>query len=115
VAVAGARTNVPGSTVVTVLAGKPSELKFKLSVNAVKRGTVVFKVTNKGLLPHDFKICSSPHGGLANSCAGKGTPVISPGKSATLKYTFKKAGTYEYLCTMPGHAAGGMKGDLKVT
>ena len=29
--------------------------------------------------------------------------------------TFAKAGTYEYLCTIPGHAAGGMKGLLKVT
>ena len=36
-------------------------------------------------------------------------------QTATLKYTFKTAGKYEYLCTVPGHAAGGMKGVLKVT
>jgi uncharacterized cupredoxin-like copper-binding protein len=33
----------------------------------------------------------------------------------TLPYTFAKPGTYEYLCTVPGHAAAGMKGDLKVS
>jgi len=29
--------------------------------------------------------------------------------------SFKTKGTYEYLCTVPGHAAARMKGDLKVT
>ena len=103
------------ATVVAVTAGKPSEFKFTLSVKSVKHGAVSFKVTNKGALPHTLKICSSPKGGTANSCAGKGTAQISPGASATLSYTFAKAGTYEYLCTVPGHAAAGMKGDLKVT
>ena len=28
--------------------------------------------------------------------------------------TFTAPGTYEYLCTVPGHAAGGMKGLLTV-
>jgi uncharacterized cupredoxin-like copper-binding protein len=32
-----------------------------------------------------------------------------------LTYTFKTKGTYEFFCTVPGHAAAGMKGDLKVT
>jgi uncharacterized cupredoxin-like copper-binding protein len=29
--------------------------------------------------------------------------------------TFLRSGTYEYLCTVPGHAAGGMKGLIKVS
>ena len=29
--------------------------------------------------------------------------------------TFTKPGNYPYLCTLPGHAAAGMKGVLKVT
>ena len=103
------------ATVVKVTAGKPSLFAFTLSTKTVKTGTVTFDVTNKGALPHTFKVCSSNKGGTANSCAGKGTPTIKPGKSATLTVTFSKAGTYEYLCTIPGHAAAGMKGDLKVT
>jgi uncharacterized cupredoxin-like copper-binding protein len=103
------------STTVSVTAGKPSEFRFTLSTKTVKHGTVVFKVANKGALPHTFKVCSSSKGGTATSCTGKSTPMISPGKTSSLTVTFAKAGSYEYLCTIPGHAAAGMKGDLKVT
>jgi len=101
--------------VVTVTAGKPTAFAFTLSTKTVTTGAVTFKVTNKGTLVHTFKVCSSNKGGSANSCAGKGTPTIAVGKSATLNVTFAKKGTYEYLCTIAGHAAAGMKGDLKVT
>jgi len=99
------------ATTVIVTAGKPSELAFKLSTKKVPPGTVTFKVTNLGRLPHTFEICSSPKGGAANTCKGKLTPVLAQGKSATLTVTLAK-GQYEYLCTVPGHAAAGMKGDL---
>ena len=88
------------ATTVTVVA---TEFKFKLSRSTVKHGAVTFKVENKGHIAHDFKI------------DGKKTGLIHPGKSVTLKVTFKKAGTYPYLCTVIGHAAAGMKGTLKVT
>jgi uncharacterized cupredoxin-like copper-binding protein len=90
------------ATTDAVTAGKPQELRFTLATKTVPKGTVTFKVTNKGTLSHDFKI------------AGKKTPLIAKGKSATLKITFKKAGKYPYLCTVPGHAAAGMKGTLTV-
>ena len=102
------------ATVVTVVAGKPSEFGFKLSTTTVKSGTVTFKVTNDGILPHDFKVCASPTGGAADTCTGKVTKLITPGSSATLTVTFAKPGIYEYLCTVSGHAAAGMRGDLKV-
>jgi cytochrome c6 len=96
-------------TTITVIAGKPSELAFKLSATKVAIGKVTFKVTNQGRLPHTFEICSSPKGGSANKCKGKVTPSLAHGKSATLIVTLGK-GQYEYLCTVPGHAAAGMKG-----
>ena len=40
--------------------------------------------------------------------------MIQPGKSAKLAVTFKKAGKFSYLCTVPGHAAAGMKGVFTV-
>lgn len=105
-----------GGTTVKVVAGKPSEFHFKLSVMSVKTGAVTFAFTDDGALGHSFYVCSKPTmSDSADSCAGKGTPVIQPHKSATLKLTFSKAGNYEYLCTVPGHAAAGMKGLLKVT
>ena len=78
------------------------EFKFVLSARSVKAGVVTFKVVNKGKLPHDFKI------------AGKKTPMLKAGKSATLKVTLTK-GSKPYICTVPGHAPAGMKGTLKVT
>jgi predicted lipoprotein with Yx(FWY)xxD motif/plastocyanin len=102
------------ATKLVVTAGSPSEFKFTLSKTSVPLGTVTFTVTNKGALPHDFKLCSSPKGGLANTCAGRVSALISPGASATITIKFTKKGTYEYLCTVTGHAAAGMKGVLKV-
>jgi uncharacterized cupredoxin-like copper-binding protein len=90
------------ATKVTVSAGTPSEFRFKLSKLTVPKGVVNFVVTNKGQLPHDFKI------------AGKRTKLLQHNKSQTLKITFKKAGKYPYLCTVSGHAAAGMKGTLRV-
>ena len=89
-----AKTNASTVTVTAL------DLKFKLSTKSAKAGAVTFKVTNKGKVSHDFKI------------AGKRTPLLKPGKSATLKVTLKK-GNNAYLCTVPGHAAAGMKGIVK--
>jgi uncharacterized cupredoxin-like copper-binding protein len=100
---------------VTVTAGKPAEFHFIVAPSVVKSGVIVFKITNKGSLSHDFKLCSKRNQPLANSCVGRGTRQIAPGSSTTLRVSVVLKGTYEYLCTVPGHAAGGMKGLLKVT
>lgn len=91
------------ATAKTTVAVTASEFKFVLSKRSVAAGTVTFKVVNKGKVPHDFKI------------AGKKTPLLASGKSSTLTVTLKKGKKYPYLCTVPGHAAAGMKGVLKVT
>lgn len=104
------------STTVTVAIKAPNEFAFKLSKKSVPTGKVTFKVTNGGQLPHDFELCSSNKGTTkTNTCAGKTTTMISPGQTATLTVSVTKAGTYEYLCTVSGHAAYGMKGVLTVT
>jgi uncharacterized cupredoxin-like copper-binding protein len=90
------------ATTVAVTAGQPSEFKFIVKPKTVKKGIVTFKVANKGMLSHDFKI------------AGKKTKTLAKGKATTLRITFKKAGRYAYLCTLPSHAAAGMKGVLVV-
>jgi uncharacterized cupredoxin-like copper-binding protein len=99
-------------TVINVTAGKPAELGFKLSkFSALPAGTITFKVTNMGFAFHDFKICTKSVSSAAkNSCVGKVTAILKPGKTATLTVVLTKNGKYEYLCTVPGHAASGMKG-----
>ena len=87
-------------TKATTVVVTAKEFKFVLSTKTAKAGAITFKVVNKGKIAHDFKI------------AGKKTPLISPGKTATLKVTIKK-GSNPYMCTVPGHAAAGMKGVVK--
>jgi uncharacterized cupredoxin-like copper-binding protein len=77
------------------------EFKFGLSSKSARHGTITFRFSNKGKLKHDFKI------------DGKATPVIKPGKSATIRVRLS-AGRYKYLCTVPGHARAGMKGTFRV-
>jgi uncharacterized cupredoxin-like copper-binding protein len=97
--VAYAGSNHATATTITV---KATEFKFTLSKKSAHHGKVTFKVTNKGHVSHDFKI------------NGKKTKLLSPGKSATLVVTLKK-GSFKYICTVPGHAAAGMKGTFKAT
>jgi uncharacterized cupredoxin-like copper-binding protein len=78
-----------------------TEFKFALSTKSVAHGSVTFTVVNKGKLAHDFKI------------GGKKTAMLAPGKSGKVTVTLK-AGKFPYLCTVPGHAAAGMKGTLVV-
>jgi len=80
-----------------------SEFKFVLSKKTARRGVVVFKVKNVGRIKHDFEI------------KGRKTKLVSPGQSETLRVTFLRKGSYPYKCTVPGHAAAGMKGVFKIT
>jgi plastocyanin len=79
------------------------EFSLSLSTKSLARpGNVTFSVANAGHMAHNFRI------------NGKQTPLIRPGKTSKLVVTFKKKGSYHYLCTVPGHAAAGMKGVLAV-
>ena len=95
-----ARPSAATATTVTVTM---TEFKFKLSKTKVPHGKVTFKLVNKGNVGHDFKI------------AGKKSPLVSPKKTKTFVVTISKKGKYAYVCTVPGHAAAGMKGKLIVT
>ena len=85
--------------VTTVKVSALDTLKFTLSKKSAKAGKVTFIVTNKGSLQHDFWI------------AGKKTKLLSKNKSQSLVVTIKK-GKNPYKCTVPGHAAAGMKGNF---
>jgi len=87
----------------TTIQVKGGEFFFRLSKKSIARpGKVVFVFKNVGHVLHDFRI------------NGKQTPLVSPGKTARLVVTFKKKTKAHYLCTVPGHAAAGMKGIFTV-
>jgi len=81
------------------------EYRFALSVRKVRAGTVIFSIINKGQLAHDFGI----------EKLQKTSALIQPGGHATLKVTFKKPGSYYYVCTVGAHVQYGMHGNLTVT
>jgi uncharacterized cupredoxin-like copper-binding protein len=97
---AGARSASAKATVIKVTA---KEYKFILSKKSARHGKVTFKVVNKGLLSHDFRI------------AGKKTKTLGKNKSATITVTLKKGKKYPYICTIDSHAKFGMKGVFKAT
>jgi len=104
---ATARPTTPGAarTVVTV---SMYEMGFKLSKSVIRPGTAVFRTVNDGAVQHDFRIKG------IGTPTGMGTPILGSGQRATLTVRFAKPGRYTFLCTVPGHAAAGMKGKLTV-
>src|SRR5436190_189757 len=93
-AIAPFATSKPAATKKTLVAVTAKEFKFTLSKRSAPHGVVVFKITNKGKLPHDFKI------------SGVKSKLVKPGTSTTLTVNLSK-GSKPYLCTVPGHAAAG--------
>jgi plastocyanin len=90
---------------VTRVTVKMYEYRFALSVRRVRAGTVIFSIVNKGQLAHDFGI----------ERLQKTSALVQPGGHTTLRVTFRKPGSYYYLCTVGAHVQYGMHGNLTVT
>jgi uncharacterized cupredoxin-like copper-binding protein len=83
-----------------------TEFKFTPDNPSVDKGTAKFSVSNDGQAPHALEV-EGPDG-------EKETPVIQPGKSATLSVDLSKDGTYEFYCPVGNHKQMGMEGEVKV-
>jgi iron uptake system component EfeO len=96
-----AAANATGTTVNVVA----QDFEFLLDNSRATAGTVTFVVTNEGSMPHDFAI-------TVNGERHK-TSMIQPGGSQSLSVELQ-AGSYEYICTVPGHDILGMRGMFTV-
>ncbi len=72
-------------------------------VRVVAGEAVNLTVTNEGAAPHDFTV---PDLGIR--------VVVAPGQTKTVGFTASAPGSYDTLCTVPGHANLGMVGALVV-
>jgi plastocyanin len=81
------------------------QLKFIPVAAQAPAGKLVVKSVNKASIGHNISVT-----GNGVNQAG---PVVSGGKTSEITVTLKP-GTYQFLCTVPGHAAAGMKGVLTV-
>ena len=71
---------------------------------------VVLTLVNEGVERHDFAFPAIEMPGL------RGIETLTmPGQSTHITLTFDKAGTFPFLCTIPGHATAGMTGALFVS
>jgi nitrite reductase (NO-forming) len=82
------------------------EYAFHLSTTTVHCGTVTFQVKNDGSAEHDM---------VFPSFGNASTPLVQPGGSSAFSVNFTNAGSFTYLCDVPGHDRLGMIGTLIVT
>jgi uncharacterized cupredoxin-like copper-binding protein len=95
----------------------------RLTIEVAEGQPVRLIFNNDGALEHDFNIQtivvarvneeSTVHGN------GSGGPVdlhvaASPGGTATLEFTPREAGTFQFYCSTAGHSEAGMIGTLIV-
>ena len=93
---------IAGATAVTVHA---ADFRFEPSRITVAVGEAVnLSLVNDDEIPHDLVIPSL------------GVAVDAPaGETATVGFTPDRTGTFEFRCSIPGHAAAGMTGTIEVT
>ncbi|HZD52394.1 MAG TPA: cupredoxin domain-containing protein [Woeseiaceae bacterium] len=82
------------------------EFTFEPMTLEVERGQAVTLVLeNLGVLAHNATI----------KALGVGTETVQGGDKATLEFTAPPGpGTYEIVCTVPGHKEAGMRAQLEV-
>jgi len=95
-----------GGSTVKVSADPSGAFKFNTTSLTAKAGKTTFDFTNDSPLGHNLTIQDSKGKTLGSS------PTFMGGSKSFILTL--QPGTYKYLCTIPGHAAGGMEGTLTV-
>jgi len=87
-----------------------------VSVPAGAEVTVTFN--NVGVLEHNWVLIPNDVDPLRatnqDSLPGAVSGSVAAGSSVTFTFTAPAPGAYRFVCTIPGHAAGGMVGTLTI-
>jgi nitrite reductase (NO-forming) len=95
----------------------PGEEGHNPEVKVKSGDTVTIKSANNGISFHAFGVVSNPDdvGSIVfNSAIGSMNNPIKPKEAKEVTFTAGAPGSYYYICTVPGHAALGMKGTFTV-
>jgi hypothetical protein len=84
------------------------EYSFGVYRSRVPTGRVKLNIHNFGEDAHDVQV-RGPHGYRSPV-----SPEIKPGDTLSFRVRLRRPGRYLLLCTVPGHAARGMKAHLTV-
>jgi nitrite reductase (NO-forming) len=88
-----------------------TDLKFTPPTIQAKVGQpVTIVLENKGAIEHDIAFPTLK----ADKPAASLKAVAKSGQTVTLEFTPTAAGSFEYICTVPGHKEAGMKGKIEV-
>ena len=103
-AAAVAAAPAAGQTSSTAIVVTLTEYRIELSRTVASPGRVVFQVTNKGTIAHDFAVVS----------AGRGTRTLTPGQRQSFSVTLTRRGVHRFRSRIAAHATLGMQGTLRV-
>jgi len=87
------------------------------TINANVGDKIVFDVKNDGKSFHAFAVTDSDTGpgpAIDGTTIGTADNPMKPGKSGEATFVPSKAGTYYYICAVPGHRELGMEGKIIV-
>jgi mono/diheme cytochrome c family protein len=98
------KTAVEKGGKLTIPADPSGALAFAFGKATGTAGPVTIDMPNPSPIQHNIAI--------TGPATGKG-PIVGKGGTSSFQVTLKP-GSYTFLCEVPGHAAGGMKGTLTV-
>lgn len=103
------------------------DFRFDPDTITVSAGEVVtFKVTNVGLIPHDFVLgdvaAQDAHEEAMQNMTGDGSMshedpnafIVDPGETREMTWRMTQSGEILMGCHQPGHYAAGMKGNIEI-
>jgi plastocyanin len=100
-----ARQGAQGSAVTLQLAASPTEIAYDKKSLSSRPGEVTIEFDNPAAIEHDVAIEQDGEEIAASDLITEGKTSVSADLAA---------GTYRFLCTVPGHAEAGMEGTLTV-
>ena len=94
-----------------------SDANHNPTINATVGDKIVFDVKNSGKSFHAFAVTDSATGpgpAIDGTTIGTADNPMKPGKSGEATFVPTAAGTYYYICAVPGHRELGMEGKIIV-
>ncbi|MGH2826197.1 MAG: multicopper oxidase domain-containing protein [Actinomycetota bacterium] len=106
-----------GQTDVNTVAVSAESTGGEQNVATVELGDLFIKPAEISLEPGDASITVRNNGKTQHDFTVTGvtaTKLLDPGSEETVALTGLEPGTYDFICSVPGHADGGMKGVITV-
>ncbi|MCY3976449.1 MAG: plastocyanin/azurin family copper-binding protein [Thaumarchaeota archaeon] len=97
----------------------PGEENHNPEIKANVGDKIIFDVMNDGKSFHAFAVTANEEGFnedmIEESKIASSSNPLKPGESGTSFFIPSEAGSYYYICTVPGHREQGMEGKILVT